>query len=735
MEKIRCPCKKCNNVYYQNRDDVEADLFEYGIVKHYVTWVLHGEELDKSDDEDFDFDEEEKDDQLELDKVNKSDTQEYQNDYVDMQMPKWESEKFMRLLRDADKELYPGCENFTKISFIITLMYLKIVSRWSNKSFSMLLEVLKKALPNGEALPCSYYEAEKIIQDLGLDYEKIHACVKDCVLFRKEHEKEEKCRKCSTPRYKLTKVDNDTNGEKKHKKIPQKVLHYFPLKPRKKRTDDGVLRHPVDAKEWKEFNKMHESFAQDPRNVRLGLATDGFNPFSNMNLSYSTWPVILLPYNLPPWKCLKAYFFIMSMLIPGQTSPGNAIYVFLELLIDELKDLWDHGVETYDASTSTKFSLRAKKYSIFFRLPYWKTLRLRHNLDVMYIEKNVCDNILGILLDIDGKIKDNHQLHLKLDGNSYLVPPACYTLYMTEKMKLCAFLASVKYPNAYAASLSKRVNTTDCRLTVLKTHDCHTILHQLLPISVHGLLNNNVCEALHEISKFFKQLCSKALNRVDLEYLEDQITLTLCKLERIFPPAFFDIMVHLPIHLAQEVILGGTIQYQWMYPIEMYLFKLKQYVNNKVFPEESMVEGYIVEDLTFCSIEDLLHLSYGPDKRVTHYEACVVNGLRFHIKQPYYGVLINISQLDYMGNHQVVVFKYDWYKGKSIKKVKFSCTSINISKPWKTNESYVLASQAQHVFYVNDIKLGNDWKVVIENKDDECIMIDGSYQQNEDFVE
>ncbi|KAI3463623.1 hypothetical protein Pfo_020286 [Paulownia fortunei] len=41
-KKIRCPCKKCNNVYYQNRDDVEADLFEYGIVKHYVTWVLHG---------------------------------------------------------------------------------------------------------------------------------------------------------------------------------------------------------------------------------------------------------------------------------------------------------------------------------------------------------------------------------------------------------------------------------------------------------------------------------------------------------------------------------------------------------------------------------------------------------------------------------------------------------------------------------------------------------------------
>ncbi|KAK4394200.1 hypothetical protein Sango_1890800 [Sesamum angolense] len=136
----------------------------------------------------------------------------------------WESDKFMRLLKDADTELYPGCENFTKLAFVVTLMHLKILSRWSNKSFSMLLEFLKKVLPNGETLPCSYYEAKKIIQDLGLDYEKIHACVNDCMLFKKDYEKEEQCPKCSVPRYKFAEVDNDTNGEKKRKKIPQKIL-------------------------------------------------------------------------------------------------------------------------------------------------------------------------------------------------------------------------------------------------------------------------------------------------------------------------------------------------------------------------------------------------------------------------------------------------------------------------------------------------------------------------------
>jgi hypothetical protein len=44
-----------------------------------------------------------------------------------------------------------------------------------------------------------------------------------------------------------------------------------------------------------------------------------------------------------------------------------------------------------------------KKKSIFFKLPYWKDNLLRYNLDVMHIDKNVIDNILGTLLDIEGK--------------------------------------------------------------------------------------------------------------------------------------------------------------------------------------------------------------------------------------------------------------------------------------------------------------------------------------------
>ena len=51
--------------------------------------------------------------------------------------------------------------------------------------------------------------------------------------------------------------------------------------------EEGVMSHPVDGKLWKEFDNAHPEFAKEPRNVHLGLAADGFNPFGNMNLSYS----------------------------------------------------------------------------------------------------------------------------------------------------------------------------------------------------------------------------------------------------------------------------------------------------------------------------------------------------------------------------------------------------------------------------------------------------------------
>nr|GFA44042.1 hypothetical protein [Tanacetum cinerariifolium] len=80
---------------------------------------------------------------------------------------------------------------------------------------------------------------------------------------------------------------------------------------------------------------------KEPRNVRLGLVADCFNPFGNLSQAYSMWPMILTTYNLPPWLCMKESSFMPTLLIPGLKSPGKDIDVYLRPLIEDLKVLWD----------------------------------------------------------------------------------------------------------------------------------------------------------------------------------------------------------------------------------------------------------------------------------------------------------------------------------------------------------------------------------------------------------
>ncbi|KAA0038079.1 uncharacterized protein E6C27_scaffold36G002930 [Cucumis melo var. makuwa] len=112
-----------------------------------------------------------------------------------------------------------------------------------------------------------------------------------------------------------------------------------------------VLRHPADTEGWKRLGCECTDFASDARNVRLGLALDKFNLFGNMSTSYSMWPVVLIPYNLPPWKCMKDSNFFVSLFTPGLRSPGRKIDVYLQPLIEKLKELWTFGVRTYDSLT------------------------------------------------------------------------------------------------------------------------------------------------------------------------------------------------------------------------------------------------------------------------------------------------------------------------------------------------------------------------------------------------
>jgi len=376
-ETAPCPCSRCCGVVYKRKSEVQMDLLTKGFDENFVKEKGNAG-IFLNDDRDLN--------------VGPPDDASSANNLLSAliraatygntnEEPCESAKKFFDLLKDAQQELWPGSQ-LTKVSFLVKLFQLKCMGGWSKENAEQPLSLWRDTLPPGHCIPDTIKKAQKIIRDLGLTYIKIDACVNDCVLFRGSLADMDTCPTCGESRWKKDDTNSDEIGESSEsggakKRTPCKVLRYFPLTPRLQRlymsketsslmrwhkeelVSDGKMRHPADSLAWKHVNDRYKWFDSDPRNVRLGLASDGFNLFGMLNVNYTCWPVILIPYNLPPWLCLKQPYWMMSMLIPGPKSPGVNIDVYLEPLIDELHDLWVNGVLTWDEKEKKNFTLHA----------------------------------------------------------------------------------------------------------------------------------------------------------------------------------------------------------------------------------------------------------------------------------------------------------------------------------------------------------------------------------------
>jgi hypothetical protein len=78
------------------------------------------------------------------------------------------------------------------------------------------------------------------------------------------------------------------------------------------------------------------------------MSTDGMNPFMN-NSTHSTWPIMLMILNLPPWLSNKQKYIMLSRLISGPQQPENDIDTYFSHLVEDLKVLWyNHRGEVWD---------------------------------------------------------------------------------------------------------------------------------------------------------------------------------------------------------------------------------------------------------------------------------------------------------------------------------------------------------------------------------------------------
>lgn len=201
---------------------------------------------------------------------------------------------------------------------------------------------------------------------------------------------------------------------------------------------------------------------------------------------------------------------------------------------------------------------------------------------------------MGIRRELQPIQSDDHQC--------ITLAKACFLMTVEEKGIFCSVVKDAKLPQGCASNMSRCVHARERKISGYKSHDAHFFMHYLLQVAVRKTVPKHVALALIRLGAFFKGLCSKVVKPQDLEHLQFEIAETLCQLERIFPPSFFDIMVHLPIHLVNEIRLGGPMHYRWMYPIERYLCRLKSDIRNRSCLEGSIAEGYLTKEcLTFCS--------------------------------------------------------------------------------------------------------------------------------------
>ncbi|KAL4582967.1 hypothetical protein LXL04_007530 [Taraxacum kok-saghyz] len=621
--KIKCPCTKCLNRPYVEVEVMKFHLAKFGFMLNYHVWDRHGETSVRSSSSVGST-------SSGIDYSNTSLNEQHEPSYTDMildaagpdfitrmvdEEPNPEDKKLFDMLNLADRELWPNCEKVTQLSVVDRLLNIKSEYRLPEQCFNSFCQLMKDGLPEDNTMVDSLYGSKKLIQALGLPVEVIDYCRFGCMIYWRHDKDLGQCKSCETPRYKTSK--NSSKGSR----VPWSLMHYFPLTPRLKRLyasqataasmrwhaenhghGDGVMCHPSDSEAWKHFDSIHPSFAAERRNVRLGLCTDGFQPYGISGKQHSTWPIMITPYNLPPSMCMKEPYMFLTAIVPGPNNPKHRLDVFLQPVIEELKQLWEEGVITYDVSLRQNFQMRAalmwtisdfpayamlsgwgtagklacpycrnysqtislpngkkvswfdchrkflkpdhpfrknktkfrknhieksgpppimngteilseieacgfvkvtevnaediykacikrhkcgwRKRSIFWDFPYWKTNLIRHNLDVMHIEKNVFENFFFTIMDVKKKTKDNafarddmkvfcNRKSLEKNEATGKYPQAPYALSREQKKVICKWVQTLTFPDGYVSNLGKCVNLSTNRLFGMKSHDCH----------------------------------------------------------------------------------------------------------------------------------------------------------------------------------------------------------------------------------------------------------------------
>ncbi|XP_076916704.1 uncharacterized protein LOC143576518 [Bidens hawaiensis] len=195
VSEIPCPCVDCLNHICHPVDTVEHHLYMWGINQNYTCWIKHGEKEEpttKIDDMETKFG----DPEFPTDAMETIEMVQATEEFVD-------PEKYQELVVEAEKPLYEGCPNFTKLSALVALLNIKSKYGVTSNCLTEILVLLKKMLPEGNEIVNNTYEAKKAMKAIGSGYEKIHACINNCILYRHSYKNLLECPTCGKSRWKV----------------------------------------------------------------------------------------------------------------------------------------------------------------------------------------------------------------------------------------------------------------------------------------------------------------------------------------------------------------------------------------------------------------------------------------------------------------------------------------------------------------------------------------------------
>jgi hypothetical protein len=145
--------------------------------------------------------------------------------------------------------------------------------------------------------------------------------------------------------------------------------------------------------------------------------------------------------------------------------------------------------------------------------------------DNMNVSKDLATLYDHSLLEAETNAKGNLS---RLRVPYYLNPP--------ERKEILKWLKTLIFWDHYATKIKWAVNVSTSKLNDLKSHDYHIIIERLMSMMFFAYFKGNLWKMLAEFSYFYRQICAKQVSKAMMQKLEKQISLLVCKMEKVFSP-------------------------------------------------------------------------------------------------------------------------------------------------------------------------------------------------------